>query len=372
MPSNSGQTALSRCQMRHGTQRFWITINDTIRQNIRKPHSNHDLTDLGDRGDFPCRWRNGVMNIMLVSVTGTDPWNRVVNMASGRAPGDILRQFPYRSHLSVFVAEPRHCFVLLNWRGVCSNGGSFKMIYSTTSIVAAFACSTLIGVLFGFLPARNAAQLNPCWRISQRVITPWIQKYFNRHFSLRSCAIAVAWLWESLLLSGCSSLMRSDFRTACIGDSRNSGKNSTVNEQVKVDPGGSSFISLSSNKLVAAKALSTNNDLTLATLTLRKARLQAGLTRDDLYPNYQPILALPIINTDGGDATKVIKPTCLSVIGWICGVSVGQYHQAQWAALARAPKIGKASTKAQWRPLHPFALADRDILNQRVDLSQRA
>jgi macrolide transport system ATP-binding/permease protein len=35
------------------------------------------------------------------------------------------------------------------------------MIYSTTSIVAAFACSTLIGILFGFLPARNAAQLDP-------------------------------------------------------------------------------------------------------------------------------------------------------------------------------------------------------------------
>jgi macrolide transport system ATP-binding/permease protein len=27
--------------------------------------------------------------------------------------------------------------------------------------VTAFACSTLIGVVFGFLPARNAAQLDP-------------------------------------------------------------------------------------------------------------------------------------------------------------------------------------------------------------------
>jgi len=28
--------------------------------------------------------------------------------------------------------------------------GSFQMIYSTTSMVAAFSCSTLIGVLFGY------------------------------------------------------------------------------------------------------------------------------------------------------------------------------------------------------------------------------
>ena len=40
-------------------------------------------------------------------------------------------------------------------------GGSFTMVYSTSSIVAAFLCSTLIGVVFGFLPARSAAQLDP-------------------------------------------------------------------------------------------------------------------------------------------------------------------------------------------------------------------
>jgi macrolide transport system ATP-binding/permease protein len=38
---------------------------------------------------------------------------------------------------------------------------SFKMIFSATSIVVAFACSTLIGILFGYIPARNAAKLDP-------------------------------------------------------------------------------------------------------------------------------------------------------------------------------------------------------------------
>ena len=38
---------------------------------------------------------------------------------------------------------------------------SFAMQFSLMSIVSAFFCSTLIGVIFGFLPARNAARLDP-------------------------------------------------------------------------------------------------------------------------------------------------------------------------------------------------------------------
>jgi macrolide transport system ATP-binding/permease protein len=41
------------------------------------------------------------------------------------------------------------------------------MAYSTTSIVAAFVCSSLIGIVFGFIPARNAAQLNPVDALSR-------------------------------------------------------------------------------------------------------------------------------------------------------------------------------------------------------------
>jgi macrolide transport system ATP-binding/permease protein len=41
------------------------------------------------------------------------------------------------------------------------------MVYSSTSIIAAFVCSTLIGVLFGFLPARNAAKLDPVSALSR-------------------------------------------------------------------------------------------------------------------------------------------------------------------------------------------------------------
>jgi len=40
-------------------------------------------------------------------------------------------------------------------------GSSFRFVYSRTSIAIAFGCSTLIGVVFGWLPARGAARLDP-------------------------------------------------------------------------------------------------------------------------------------------------------------------------------------------------------------------
>lgn len=44
---------------------------------------------------------------------------------------------------------------------------AFTLSYSGASIALALACSSLIGVVFGFVPARNASRLNPVDALSR-------------------------------------------------------------------------------------------------------------------------------------------------------------------------------------------------------------
>ncbi len=103
----------------------------------------------------------GIMNIMLVSVT--ERTGEIgVRMAVGARQSDIRQQFLIEAVLVCLLGGLLGIALSLaiGW-GFSLLGTSFQMVYSTSSMVAAFACSTLIGVVFGFLPARNAAQLNP-------------------------------------------------------------------------------------------------------------------------------------------------------------------------------------------------------------------
>jgi macrolide transport system ATP-binding/permease protein len=44
---------------------------------------------------------------------------------------------------------------------------SFALSFSVSSFMVALCCSTLIGVVFGFMPARNASELNPIEALSR-------------------------------------------------------------------------------------------------------------------------------------------------------------------------------------------------------------
>ena len=103
----------------------------------------------------------GVMNIMLVSVT--ERTREIgIRMAVGARQADIRQQFLVEAVMVCLLG------------GVVGVGLSYavgylfelfvkqwEMVFSPASIVMAFACSTLIGVVFGFVPARNAARLDP-------------------------------------------------------------------------------------------------------------------------------------------------------------------------------------------------------------------
>jgi macrolide transport system ATP-binding/permease protein len=161
-PSSAAeQGIISLLKMRHGTEDFFTINTDTIRQSIEKTTQTMTLLISAIAVISLVVGGIGVMNIMLVSVT--ERTREIgVRMAVGARQGDILRQFLIEAVL-VCLCGGIIGIGLAYLIGVifASTGGSFQMIYSTSSIIAAFACSTLIGVLFGFLPARSAAQLDP-------------------------------------------------------------------------------------------------------------------------------------------------------------------------------------------------------------------
>lgn len=161
-PSNAAeQGIIALLKMRHGTQDFFTINTDTIRQSIEKTTATMTLLISAIAVISLIVGGIGVMNIMLVSVT--ERTREIgVRMAVGARQGDILRQFLIEAVL-VCLCGGVIGITLAYLIGVtfAQTGSSFQMLYSTGSIVAAFACSTLIGILFGFLPARNAARLDP-------------------------------------------------------------------------------------------------------------------------------------------------------------------------------------------------------------------
>jgi len=103
----------------------------------------------------------GVMNIMLVSVT--ERTREIgVRMAIGAKRFNIMEQFLIEAVL-LCVIGGLVGIALAGVIGLVFNAlsGDFSMSFSTASIFLAMGCSTFIGVVFGFMPARNASLLNP-------------------------------------------------------------------------------------------------------------------------------------------------------------------------------------------------------------------
>lgn len=148
--------------LRHGAQDIFTMNSDSIRQTIQKTTSTMTLLVSAIAVISLVVGGIGVMNIMLVSVTERTQ-EIGVRMAVGARQSDILQQFLIEAVLVCLIGGILGVLLSLGIGQVINKfaGGNFAVAYSTTSIVAAFVCSTLIGVIFGFLPAKNAAKLDP-------------------------------------------------------------------------------------------------------------------------------------------------------------------------------------------------------------------
>ena len=103
----------------------------------------------------------GVMNIMLVSVTERTK-EIGIRMAIGAKQADILQQFLIEAILICLVGGFMGVALsMLIGVGFNTLSEDFGMIFSTASIILALVCSSAIGIIFGYMPAKNASNLNP-------------------------------------------------------------------------------------------------------------------------------------------------------------------------------------------------------------------
>jgi macrolide transport system ATP-binding/permease protein len=163
--AQAGVTAL--LTGRHGVQDFFVLNTDQIRQTITATTTTLTILISAIAIISLVVGGIGVMNIMLVSVT--ERTSEIgVRMAVGARQRDIMQQFLIESVLVCLMGGILGILTALGFGALFSVvAKDFQMIYSLSSIIAAFLCSTLIGVIFGFLPARNAARLDPVAALSR-------------------------------------------------------------------------------------------------------------------------------------------------------------------------------------------------------------
>ncbi len=152
-------TALLR--LRHGRKDFFIQSSDSIQKSVNQTAGTFFLMISAIAVISLIVGGIGVMNIMLVSVT--ERTREIgIRMAVGARRSDIMAQFLIES---IFVC------VIGGFLGVLLSLGlglvllvlapAVTLSFSLTSIIIAVVTSSAVGVVFGYMPARAAARLNP-------------------------------------------------------------------------------------------------------------------------------------------------------------------------------------------------------------------
>ena len=152
---------------RHGTEDFFMNNSDSIRQMVESTTGTMKLLISSIALISLAVGGIGVMNIMLVSVTERTK-EIGIRMAIGARRGNILQQFLIEAVLICIigglVGVGLSAAVSLVFNHFVTD---FPMDISAASVIGAVACSTGIGIAFGFMPANKAAKLNPIDALAQ-------------------------------------------------------------------------------------------------------------------------------------------------------------------------------------------------------------
>lgn len=145
----------------HGQRDFFILSNNEMNKVIQKTSDSMTLLITAIAAISLLVGGVGVMNIMLVSVT--ERTHEIgIRLSVGARQSDIMLQFLIEAVvICIFggligIAGSVLAGILFSWITQ-----SFYMIFTWQPLVLACSFSALIGLGFGFFPARNAARLHP-------------------------------------------------------------------------------------------------------------------------------------------------------------------------------------------------------------------
>lgn len=152
---------------RHGTRDFFVFNNDQMRKTLESASRTMALLISSVAVISLIVGGIGVMNIMLVSVTERTK-EIGLRMAVGARRIDIMLQFLIEAVTICIAGSILGVCLALGVAFILGGPGSeFPIILSTNAILAACLVSLLIGIVFGFLPARNAARLDPVYALAR-------------------------------------------------------------------------------------------------------------------------------------------------------------------------------------------------------------
>ena len=166
-PALAEEAIIRTLEIKRGTKDFFTINSDSIRQSIEENMRTMRILITSIAIIALVVGGIGVMNIMIVSVS--ERTREIgIRMAIGARKEDILLQFLIEAVMICMIGAILG--VLLSFVVVAvfnALSTDFLMIISGGSVVLGLASSVLIGVIFGFFPAKNAANLNPINALSK-------------------------------------------------------------------------------------------------------------------------------------------------------------------------------------------------------------
>ncbi len=152
---------------RHGTKDFYVFNSDQMRKALEKTSRTMTLLISSVAVISLIVGGIGVMNIMLVSVT--ERTREIgLRMAVGARRLDILLQFLIEAVLICLAGSVVGIGLAFAIAAIIGDQqGEMPMIISMQAVLGSCVVAFLIGLTFGFLPARNAARLDPVDALSR-------------------------------------------------------------------------------------------------------------------------------------------------------------------------------------------------------------